>query len=66
MFFPRAILLLVFAFFFTGVAGCRSTVRVGDFAVVSEFQILQSIAIEAQPIDSISSKTSAPVDLPER
>ena len=62
----RAALLLFFAFFFTGLTGCRSVVRVGDFPLVSEFQILQSVSIEADTVDNGGHEVVAPVDLPKR
>lgn len=46
----QALALLLFAFFFTALAGCRSIVRIGTFPISSELQILQSIAIEAHPV----------------
>lgn len=62
--YTRALLLLSFAFFFTTLNGCRSTLRIGDVPLVAELQVLQSITIEAHQVTPIDPKTHDEVDLP--
>lgn len=63
--YTRVLVLLFFAFFFTGLAGCRSSLTIADFAIVSEFQILQSVAVEARSVDRVDPESITRVDLPD-